>query len=270
MRKKHKSVKTIEKISKIEEVENFWNENLPQSHYTTKEEGTREYYDEIQKVRYNDIYFYLPELAGFDKHKNEKVLEVGCGQGTDLLQFAKGGAKVTGIDLVDSGIKKTTDMFKMYGYKVDLKKANVEDLNCFKDNSFDAVYCFGVLHHTPNTQKGIDEIYRVLKPNGQAKIMMYGKGLHYYHKVFRYYLFGMMFLEHSLAEVLNIHGENIDAYCPVVKFYRKRQVRKMFNKFTNIKINKVHSPFLYGKMPFFLYKIARRIVGNNFFIRCTK
>lgn len=268
----------------IEEVKDYWEENIPQYWYSNKEENTKEYYDEIQKQRYSKFYPYLIKLAEFNEHPNEKVLEVGCGQGTDLLQFVKGGAKVWGVDLTEPAIKKTREMFKVYNYKVRLKHLDAEDLNIFGDNFFDVVYSFGVIHHTPNPQKMIDEIHRVLKPNGKAIIMIYGKGLGWWCRLFLF-IFTGKFLKYSFQEFINIHSE-YKGNCPLVRIYSVRQAQKLFKDFSKAQIKKL-LPYninnnrarpLYKKIaigfikriPFRKYIFKEYIFGDNLFIKCIK
>lgn len=105
---------------------------------------------------------------------NIQFLEIGCGMGTDALQIAKKGIEVTAIDLTDEGIRLAKDRFSLNNYSADLRIADAENLP-FEDTYFDIVYSFGVLHHIPDTQKAINEIYRVLKPGGEAYIMLYNK-----------------------------------------------------------------------------------------------
>jgi ubiquinone/menaquinone biosynthesis C-methylase UbiE len=255
---------------KIKEIKNYWEKNTPQYWYSNKRKDTKEYYDEIQKIRYSFAYPYLINLAEFDKHQNEKVLEIGCGQGTDLLQFAKGGAKVTGIDLTESAISKTKNMFEVYNYKINLKVANVEKLSCFEDDYFDVAYSFGVLHHTPNTQKAINEIWRVLKVNGKAIIMIYAKGFNYLFCKFLYFhILRGDFLRHNFQETINLHSE-YKRYCPLTKMYSKKQAQKLFSRFKEIQIIKLHNPQIKDKVPQVIYKYFQKIFGDNLFIKCVK
>ena len=261
----------------VEQVKKYWEENTPQYWYSNKEEGSKEYYDDIQRVRYSEVYTYLPKLAEFDKHAGKKVLEIGCGQGTDLLQYAKSGSKVFGTDLTEAAIKKTKQMFLVYGIDADLRVCNAEDLKCFEDNSFDIVYSFGVIHHTPETQKCIDDIRRVLKPGGKAFVMIYAKGLNYLFKLFYNHILQGGFLKYSLVETISGHSE-YKRKCPLTKMYSKRQARKMFSAFKNVKIRKKHNPQfrdilplpIFKMMPKHLYEIFQRIFGDNLMISCEK
>jgi ubiquinone/menaquinone biosynthesis C-methylase UbiE len=107
--------------------------------------------------------------------------------GIDLVELAKRGIEVIGIDLTEKAIDLACKHFKEKKLQAKFKVANAESLP-FKNEEFDLVYSFGVLHHTPNTQKAIDEIFRVLKPGGGAYIMLYHKNsLNYLvHRILNY------------------------------------------------------------------------------------
>lgn len=253
----------------IDKVKEYWERHIPQYWYSNKDIDTKEYYDELQQKRYSYYYPYLYVLAEFDKHKDERVLEIGCGQGTDLLQFAKGGAIVTGLDLTEDAIKKTEDIFKAYKYKVNLKVKNAEDLNCFEDNYFDIVYSFGVLHHTPKTQEAIDNIYRILKHGGKVIIMLYAQGLNYFYKFFYYHVFKGEFLKYSLVETISLHSEH-RKNCPLTKMYSKREAKSFFHKFRIVSIKKLYNPQVKDYFPKFIYNPFQKLFGDNLFIKAVK
>ena len=118
---------------------------------------------------------YIKTFAEFGRFKNLDVLEIGVGFGSDHCQIAQQNPKsLTGVDLTDRAIENTRNRFHTLGYQSSLATDNAENLS-FQSNSFDAVYSWGVLHHSPNTEKCFQEVYRVLKPDGFAKIMIYHK-----------------------------------------------------------------------------------------------
>lgn len=148
----------------------FWDAKPCGTAFTDCKEATKEFFDSIEEHRYR-THYHIPELIDFARYKDKRILEIGCGVGTDLRQFARVG-EVTGIELSEESIRLAKKGFELFGYQGSFLIGDGENLG-FKDNSFDLVYSFGVLHHTPNTQKAIDEIYRLLKPNGEAIIMLY-------------------------------------------------------------------------------------------------
>src|ERR1043165_6718006 len=129
--------------------------------------GTRQYFDAIEAYRYNVYAPWMQAAVGFDDFRGKRLLEIGCGTGTDLLQFARGGAQVTGLDLTPRSIEIARRRFAVYGQSGTFAIGDAENL-AFPDESFDAVYSFGVLHHTPDTERAIREVHRVLRRGGRA------------------------------------------------------------------------------------------------------
>jgi ubiquinone/menaquinone biosynthesis C-methylase UbiE len=119
-----------------------------------------------------------PEVMGFaqfPRYHGKKMLEVGVGMGTDFLQWVRSGAEAYGIDLTPEGVRHTLTRLELYGLTAkEVRVADAESLP-YSDNMFDLVYAWGVIHHSPNTEKALAEIVRVLKPGGTAKIMVYNR-----------------------------------------------------------------------------------------------
>ena len=156
-----------------EEVQNQWNENPVGTQYAkTTVPYSLEWFQEIEAHRYGVYAPWMPEVMEFDRHANEDVLEIGAGVGTDLSQFARHGARVTDLDLSAGHLEHAKLNFSLRGLTGRFVHHDAEALP-FEDNSFDVVYSNGVLHHTPHTNRVVDEIRRVLRPGGKAIIMMY-------------------------------------------------------------------------------------------------
>jgi SAM-dependent methyltransferase len=118
-----------------------------------------------------------PEIlafAQFERWRGQKVLEVGVGLGADHQQFAEHGAVLTGVDLTERAIRATARRLELFGLQSDLRVADAEHLP-FDDGAFDLVYSWGVLMCSPDTPRAIEEVRRVLRPGGTAKIMLYHK-----------------------------------------------------------------------------------------------
>ncbi|HTR81892.1 MAG TPA: class I SAM-dependent methyltransferase [Bacteroidota bacterium] len=217
-----------------ERVREYWNAHPCGTQFTHLEWGSKEFFDEVERFRYETQPF-MNTIVGFDRFPGKKLLEIGCGLGTDLLQFAKGGAVVTGVDLTPQSIELVEKRFDLEGLPVDARVSDAEHLP-FNDGSFDVVYSFGVLHHTPNTQKAIDEVYRVLKPGGKIIIMLYHKNsLHVWLGIplFTFWKF-LQSKKSSLSRPTLLEdwvrvydgGEN-----PLGKAYSKGEAEKMFGRF---------------------------------------
>jgi ubiquinone/menaquinone biosynthesis C-methylase UbiE len=269
----------------IEEVRSYWSEkNIPQQWYSKKDKFTKQWYNEIARQRYENYYPYLKKMCEFEYHSGEKVLEVGVGMGTDLLEYAKNGALVYGIDLGPDQIEFSKNLFSTMETKYeDLKVASAEDIP-YENETFDLVYSFGVLHHTPNTEKSVDEVYRVLKKDGSAIIMLYAPGWkHYLKRVFiqgiiKGKLFRYKFNFRKLSnDVSEVHGNS-----PKTDIYTRRRVKKLFKKFDNIEIYKCrlgeffdYAPYQTIKFPSFIKKLfelfsLEGLIGENFLIKVKK
>jgi len=201
--------------------------------------GTREFFDEVERYRYQEYASWMPRVMEFDRFRGARLLEVGCGMGTDLLQFARGGARCTGVDLTPRSIEISRHRFKLYGAAGSFMISDGEHLP-FRSESFDVVYSNGVLHHTPDTAGAIREVHRVLRPGGVAKIMLYHRNsLNYWIEiVLRRGVLGLEFLRgRSAEEIMSrvIEFSDHDAR-PLVKVYSRRQVRELFGMFKDVHV----------------------------------
>src|SRR5215216_6498576 len=162
-----------------ERVRAFWQENPCGTKFADAPPGSRRFYELVEEHRYKKEW-HIPAAAGFAQSKNLSVLEVGCGLGTDGAQFAKAGAKYTGIDLTNAAVELAKRRFELFDLPGSFRVADAERLH-FANNSFDVVYSHGVLHHTPNIAAAVREIHRVLRPGGRAIVMLYHRDSYNYH-----------------------------------------------------------------------------------------
>jgi SAM-dependent methyltransferase len=161
-----------------ERVRRFWQEHPCGTKFADAEPGSRRFYELVEDHRYQKEW-HIPSAARFAASKNLRVLEVGCGLGTDGAQFAKAGAEYTGIDLTQAAVDLAKRRFELFDLPGTFRVADAEYLD-FPDNSFDLVYSHGVLHHTPDTAAAVREIHRVLRPGGQAVVMLYHRNSYNY------------------------------------------------------------------------------------------
>jgi len=178
-------------------IRDYWNEHIHDLEVATEPIGSLGFFDQLDEYRFDKLR-YLPKIVKFDGYKEKKLLEIGCGVGIDLVRFAQGGTKVTGVDLAEVSISLAQENFSQRGLEADLRVMNGEDLD-FDDGSFDVVYAHGVLQYTSNADKMISEIVRVLRPHGNAIMMVYNRNswLNVMSKVMK------VGLEHEDAPVLN-------------------------------------------------------------------
>jgi ubiquinone/menaquinone biosynthesis C-methylase UbiE len=136
--------------------------------------GTIEFFRDIEEHHYRKLN-YLKRTVDFNGYKGKKLLEVGCGFGTDLISFARGGAIVTGVDISDNTVELARKNLELQRICGELLQMSGEDLE-FGDNSFDAVYAHSTLAYTPDPGRMVEEMRRVLKPGGEAYLVVYHSG----------------------------------------------------------------------------------------------
>ena len=161
-----------------ERVRAFWQANPCGTKFADAEPGSRRFYELVEQHRY-ETEWHIPGAAGFASTGGLRVLEIGCGLGTDGAQFAKAGAIYTGVDLTEAAVHLARKRFELFDLKGRFRTADAENLD-FPDESFDLVYSHGVLHHTPDTAGAVREVHRVLKNNGRAVIMLYHRNSYNY------------------------------------------------------------------------------------------
>ena len=161
-----------------ERVREFWQEHPCGTKFADAPPGSRKFYELVEQHRYNKEW-HIPIAADFASTDNLRVLEVGCGLGTDGAQFARAGADYTGIDLTDAAIELARKRFELFDLQGKFQTDDAERLS-FPNDTFDLVYSHGVLHHTPDIEAAIREIHRVLRPGGRAKVMLYHRNSYNY------------------------------------------------------------------------------------------
>lgn len=239
--------------------------------------GSREFFEEVERHRYQDYAPWMPEVMGFNKHAGERLLEVGCGMGTDLLQYARGGAICTGMDLTPRSIEISRHRFKLYDVPGTFLIADGEKLP-FADNTFDVVYSNGVLHHTPDTAGAVEEIHRVLRPGGIAKVMLYYRhSLNYWGEIVlhRGLLRGQLFRGNTPQQIMGHYVEVGDQTDPLVKVYNRSQARELFKSFRalNFAVDQLIRAEFYAfgsLIPESIFDALRKRFGWNLIITATK
>jgi ubiquinone/menaquinone biosynthesis C-methylase UbiE len=173
---------------------------------------------------------HILALAEFDEARGRRVLEIGVGLGADHQRFAEAGADLYGIDLTERAIKYTQRRLSCFGLESRLAVGDAENLE-FPDDFFDLVYSWGVLHHTPDTPKAFEEVFRVLKRGGEARIMIYHKwsivGLMLWMRYALLRLRPWLALDHIYANYLESPG---------TKAYTYSEARQMCSRFRDVKI----------------------------------
>lgn len=155
------------------QVKEHWEQETCGTRYGDAQDR-RSYFAEIAAARYH-LEPYIPAFAGFDTAQGKRVLEIGVGAGSDFQKWCEHALHVTGVDLTEAAISLTKERLELHSISPEqyfLQTADAENLP-FTDNSFDLVYSWGVLHHTPDTVRAFQEVFRLLKPGGTVKAMIY-------------------------------------------------------------------------------------------------
>ncbi|MEA2124451.1 MAG: hypothetical protein QOI80_1233 [Solirubrobacteraceae bacterium] len=175
----------------------FWTEYQPGLRFSAAEVGSPEFFAEVEAHRYASEPA-IPEMADFARWSGRDVLEAGCGIGTDGLQFARAGANYVGMDFSPTAVDLARRRFADAGARGEFLHGSIVELP-FPDESFDLVYSNGVVHHLPTPRAVIDEFHRVLRPGGQATVMVY-------HRHSLNFFVSLMVLRRTLAAFLLVPG----------------------------------------------------------------
>jgi SAM-dependent methyltransferase len=171
----------------------FWVEYQPGFRVSEAPVGTPEFFAEVERDRYQ-LEPDIPEMSSFVSWQDKDVLEAGCGIATDGTQFARAGARYTGVDFSPTALTHARERFEREGLAGGFVECSITDLP-FEEDSFDLVYSMGVIHHIPDTQRVVDEFRRVLRPGGRAIVMIYHRSSFNYH-------FSIMVLRRALIATL--------------------------------------------------------------------
>lgn len=209
-------------------IQEFWTKNVPGWDIVSKKftPEEKEFYEEVDTYRYK-YDSYITSLIDSFARKGRSILEIGCGLGSDSRYIAKKGANIISLDLSPNNVFLATKGMRLFGFNPKGVCADAEHLP-FKDNSFDIVYSFGVLHHTPDTQRALNEVNRILKHNGQCIIMLYHKGYAYY-ALLLCYSWRILFFRYNRVNLMNRYDRT-----PLSKLYSKEEIYQLFQQFKDL------------------------------------
>jgi SAM-dependent methyltransferase len=200
----------------IADVRSYWNEHIHDLEISREAPGSRAFFADLDQYHFEKLH-HLLRLVDFDGYRGKRVLDVGCGAGTDLARFAKGGAIVSGVDISPSAIALARQNFSQQGLEADLREADGEHLP-YADGTFDLVFAHGVVQYTPNSRALVEECRRVLKPGCDAIFQVYNR---------------ISWLN-ALSKVMKVPLEHEDA--PVLGRYSASEFRAMLTGFREIRI----------------------------------
>jgi SAM-dependent methyltransferase len=159
----------------IGDVRSYWDRRPCNIRHSPRDVGTREYFDEVEARKYF-VEPHIPGFAQFERWVGKRVLEIGCGIGTDAVNFARAGAEYWAIELSPASLELARRRFQVFGLAGQLLAGNAEQLSqLVAPASFDLVYSFGVIHHTPDQRAVVAEARRAVRPDGELRIMLYAQ-----------------------------------------------------------------------------------------------
>ena len=197
-------------------VREYWNSHIHDLDISTHKPGTREFFADLDQYHFEKLH-HLLRLVPFEGLAGREVLDVGCGAGVDLVRFARGGARVTGLDLSGSAIALARSNVAQQALRARLLVADGERLP-FAADRFDYVFAHGVVQYTSNGRALVEEVRRVLRPGGQAVFQAYNR---------------VSWL-HALSKLMKVDLEHEDA--PVLRKYSPDEFRRLVDGFAEVRI----------------------------------
>lgn len=197
-------------------VRDYWNAHIHDLDVSAQRPGSREFFADLDQYHFEKLH-HLLRLVDFDAWRGREVLDLGCGAGVEVVRFARGGARVTGVDIAASAIALTRQNLEQQGLDARLEVADGEALP-FADNSFDFVYAHGVVQYTSSDERLVAEVRRVLKPEGLAMFQAYNR---------------VSWLN-ALSQIMKVPLEHEDA--PVLKRYSIPELRQLLSGFRSVEI----------------------------------
>ena len=270
-----KSAESFQDIP-INKVSEYWNARPCNIRHSSKPVGTREYYDEVEARKYA-VEYHIPDFAEFNRWQGKRVLEIGCGIGTDTMSFARAGAQVTAVDLTEKSLEVARQRAKVFGMEDRIRfiQANAEKLSdSVPVEPYDLVYSFGVIHHTPHPELVLEQIRKYVKPDSTVKIMVYNR--------WSWKVFWILFVygKGQFWKVNRLIAEYSEAQtgCPVTYSYSRTSGRKWLEdhgfQVTDVKVDHIfpysipeYVKYQYKKvwyfrwMPRFLFRALERAFG---------
>lgn len=221
----------------VEDVQQYWDQRPCNIRHSTAPRGSREYFDQVEQRKYF-VEPHIPGFAEFARWQGKDVLEIGCGIGTDSINFVRHGARLDIAELSGESLAMTRKRFEVFGLKANFFPGNAEELDSLlpPGKQYDLIYSFGVIHHTPHPERVVAAVARRLKPGGEFRLMLYSR---YCWKTL------WIYLKYGWREPWNLHQlvakySEAQIGSPVSYVYSFREVRELLRDFEVVRIWKDH------------------------------
>lgn len=207
----------------INDVKKFWDDRPCNVKHSSREVGTREYFNEVERKKFT-VEPHIIKFTEFSSWEGKKVLEIGCGLATVGANFAFHGADYTGVELSESSLELAKKRFEVFDQKGKFYSGNAEELSTFVPvETYDLIYSFGVIHHSPYPEKIISEIKKYMNKDSVLKIMLYAKDS------WKNYM-----IDAGLDQPEAQYG------CPIANTYTKDEVVELLDGYEVISIEQDH------------------------------
>ena len=224
-------------MATVQDVERYWNTRPCNIRHSPQPVGTREYFDEVETRKYF-VEPHIPTFADFSRWQRKDVLEIGCGIGTDSVNFVRNGAHLDIAELSEESIRIAEKRLATYGLEANFFHGNAEELDTLlpPDKKYDLIYSFGVIHHTPHPERVVAAVAQRLKPTGEFRLMLYSR---FCWKVL------WVFLRYGWREPWNLsrlvarHSE-AQTGCPITYIYSFRQAKGLLHDLEIQNMSKAH------------------------------
>ena len=240
-------------MATIQDVKRYWDRRPCNIRHSQKSVGSREYFDEVEKRKYL-VEPHILKFANFPFWRGKDVLEIGCGIGTDSINFVRKGANLTIVELSSESLSITKRRLELEGLQATFINGNAEELDRLlpANKKFDLIYSFGVIHHTPHPEWIIEAITKHLKPEGELRLMIYAR---YSWKVLWIYARHMWREPWNWRRLVARYSE-AEIGSPVSHIYSYREARLLLRSFEIVNMTKDHI-FPYRVRDYIEYRYLR-------------
>lgn len=252
----------------IDDIRAYWDARPCNIRHSDLPVGTREFYHAVEKRKYL-VENHIPGFAEFSKWEGQRVLEIGCGLGTDAVNFARAGADYTGVDLSPVSLALAKQRFAVFGLQGEFHCGDAEHLQDFLPvKRYDLIYSFGVIHHS-------------MDPGAAVRALLPYLG---FHSEFRFMVYARNSWKAWLAEAGLVQWE-AQAGCPQVVTYTEADLPGLVGDLRIFDVRQTHLfPYQVEKyvqheyefepwfkaMPKAMFDLLEKKLGHHLLVRCGK